>query len=112
MARYSEPTPRQVEMARAFLFLAETKRALRNQGVRDAVLELDVDSNIHNQDPDRSIYHVHATRGELRITVSKGRAVRPISDTPYTVARMLAADARKATKQQAEAAAARNSAAA
>ena len=102
MARYSEPTNRQVEEARAFLFLAETKKALRSENVRDAVLELDVDRNIHNQ----AIFHVHATRGQLRITAPEGRAVHPISDTPYSIARLIAADARQAAKQQAEATAA------
>ncbi|GAB5079595.1 hypothetical protein [Arthrobacter sp. AD-310] len=102
MARYSEPTNRQVEMARALLFLSETKKALHSLNIRDAVLKLDVDSNIRNQDPGRSVYHVHATRGLLRITAPEGRAVHPITDTPYTLARLLASDARKAAQQQQE----------
>ena len=100
MVRYREPTDRQVELARALLFLSETKKALRSHNIRDAVLEVDIDSNIHNQDPGRCVYHVHATRGELRITAEEGRAVHPITDTPYALARLLASDARKAAQQQ------------
>ena len=102
MVRYREPTDRQVELARALLFLSETTKALRSHNIRDAVLEVDIDSNIHNQDPGRCVYHVHATRGELRITAEEGRAVHPITDTPYILARLLASDARKVAQQQQE----------
>jgi hypothetical protein len=98
LARYTEPTNRQVEEARAFLFLSETKKALRSENIRDAHLELDIERNVHNQ----AIYHVHATRGQQRITAPEGRPVNPITDTPYTIARMLASDARTASTRQAE----------
>ena len=98
MVRYREPTHRQIELARALLFLSETKKALRSQNIRDAVLEVDIDWNV--QDQGRCVHHVHATLGELRITTPEGRAVHPITDTPYTLARLLASDARKAAQQQ------------
>ncbi|WP_284982355.1 hypothetical protein [Arthrobacter sp. efr-133-TYG-118] len=97
MIRLSEPTNQQIEEARALLFLADLKKALRDQYIRDAVLELSVDRNIHNQ----VVYCIHATRGALQITGPEGRAVHPISDTPFTIARLLASDARQAAKHEA-----------
>ena len=96
MIRYSEPTNHQIEEARAWLFLAELKKALRDHNVRDAVLELSADRNIHNQ----VVYSIHATRGGLQITDPEGRGVHPISDTPFTIARLLAGDARQAAQRQ------------
>lgn len=97
MIRISEPTNQQIEEARARLFLADLKKALRDQNIRDAVLELSVDRNIHNQ----VVYSVHATRGGLQITGPEGRAVHPITDTPFTVARLLTYDAQRTAKHQA-----------
>ncbi|BAS11815.1 hypothetical protein AHiyo8_01180 [Arthrobacter sp. Hiyo8] len=73
MIRISEPTNQQIEEARARLFLADLKKALRDQNIRDAVLELSVDRNIHNQ----MVYSVHATRGGLQITGPEGRLFTP-----------------------------------
>ncbi|GAP61304.1 hypothetical protein AHiyo1_49930 [Arthrobacter sp. Hiyo1] len=73
MIRISEPTNQQIEEARARLFLADLKKALRDQNIRDAVLELSVDRNIHNQ----MVYSVHATRGGLQITGPEGGLFTP-----------------------------------
>lgn len=73
MTRYSEPTNRQIEEACAMLFLAETKRLLHSEHLSGLTLELEVESNIHNQ----RVYRVHATRKGLRITDPEGRYVPP-----------------------------------
>lgn len=75
MTRYSEPTNRQIEEACAMLFLAETKRLLHSEHLSGLTLELEVESNIHNQ----RVYRVHATRKGLRITDPEGRYVPPPS---------------------------------
>lgn len=100
MTRYSEPTNRQIERARAMIFLAETKKALRCEHLSGLKLELEVQTNIHNQ----SVYRVHATVKGLRITGPEGRDVHPVTGTPFTAARSILIDARKAAKQQSEAA--------
>jgi hypothetical protein len=96
MTRYSEPTNRQIERARAMIFLAETKKALRCEHLSGLKLELEVQSNIHNQ----SVYRVHATLKGLPITGAEGRYVHPVTGTPFTVARLVLIDAQKAVKQQ------------
>ncbi|MGY4541365.1 hypothetical protein ACVWY0_001274 [Arthrobacter sp. UYNi723] len=100
MTRYSEPTSRQVERARAMIFLAETKKALHCEHLSGLKLELEVRTNIHNQ----SVYRVHATLKGLRIAGPEGRDVHPVTGTPFTVARLVLIDAQKAAKQQSEAA--------
>ena len=107
MTRYSEPTNRQIVEARALLFLAETRKALRSEHLSGITLELEAESNIHNQ----SVYRVHATREGIRVTAPQGRDVHPITGTPYNTARLIAADARKAAKTAADATAARKPAA-
>lgn len=94
MTRYSEPTNRQIEEARAALFLAETKKALRSEHLSGLTLELEVESNIHNQ----RVYRVHATREGIRITAPEGRDIHPITGTPANTARLIAADARRAAR--------------
>lgn len=101
MTRYSEPTNRQIEEARAMLFLAETKRLLRSEYLSGLTLELEVESNIHNQ----RVYRVHATRKGLRITDPEGRYVHPVTGTPATTARCITIDAQEAARQQSAAAA-------
>jgi hypothetical protein len=96
MTRYSEPTQRQIERARAMLFLAETKRALRNEHLSGLTLELEVGTDLDNQ----RVYRVHASRQGMPITAPEGRDVQPITGTPFTTARFIAIDARKAAKQQ------------
>lgn len=110
MTRYSEPTIRQIERARAMIFLAETKKALRSEHLSDLKLELEAHTNIHNQ----HVYRVHATVKGLRVTGPEGRDVHPVTGTPFTTARCIAIDAREAAKQQqaAEAAAASHQSAA
>lgn len=96
MTRYSEPTDRQIERARAMLFLAETKRALRSERLSGLTLELEVGIDLDNQ----RVYCVHATRDGVRITAPEGREIHPITGTPFSTARFIAIDARKAAKQQ------------
>ncbi|MET3172969.1 UNVERIFIED_ORG: hypothetical protein ABIB52_000797 [Arthrobacter sp. UYCu721] len=107
MTRYSEPTNRQIERARAMIFLAETKKALRCEHLSGLKLELEVQTNIHNQ----SVYRVHATVKGIRITGPEGRDVHPVTGTPFTVARLVLIDAQKDIKQQQAASAAEATAA-
>jgi hypothetical protein len=94
MTRYSEPNNRQIEEARALLFLAETRKALRSEHLSGLTLELEAESNIHNQ----RVYRVHATREGIRITAREGREVHPVTGTPFNTARFIAADAHTAAK--------------
>lgn len=107
MTRYSEPTNRQIKEARAALFLAELKKELRSEHLSGLTLELEAETNIHNQ----SVYRVHATREGIRITAPEGRDVHPITGTPFNTARLIAADARRAAKTAADTKAARQPAA-
>lgn len=101
MTRYTEPTAQQIEEARALIFLAETKRELRNSGhTRDLMLEIEVNYTVHNQRQ----YLIYATRGTQSITGEEGYYVHPVSGTPYTAAWHLGIDARKPTSAQESAA--------
>jgi hypothetical protein len=91
---YSEPNSRQIEEARALLFLAELKRALRSEHIPGLTLELEAVSNVHRQ----SVYRVHATREGIRVTAPEGREVHPVTGTPFSTARFIAADAHAAAK--------------
>jgi hypothetical protein len=102
MTRYSEPTNRQIEEAHATIFLAETKKALRSEHLSGLKLELEVQSNVHNQ----RVYRVHATRKGLRVTGPEGRDAHPLTGTPASAASSIAIDARNAAKQQQSASAA------
>jgi hypothetical protein len=100
MTRYSEPTNRQIEEARAMLFLAETKRLLHSEHLSGLTLELEVESNVHNQ----RVYRVHAAHHGLRLTEPEGRYIHPVTGTPATTARLIAIDAQRYAKQQSAAA--------
>lgn len=98
--RYSEPTSRQLEEALALVFLAETKRALRNQEhISDMKLEIEVKYTIHNQ----RHYLIHASSGGRAITGSRGYYVHPAAGTPESAAWMLGIDARASAKKHAAA---------
>jgi hypothetical protein len=101
--RYSEPTSQQIEEAAALMFLAATRKALRNQGhIWDVQLELEVTYTVHNQ---RS-YRVHATtRTGESITGATGHHVHPANGTPETAAWSIAREVRNAeTRRQQKAA--------
>ena len=99
--RYAEPTAQQAEEAAALMFLAATKKALRNQEhIWDVRLELEVSYTVHNQ---RS-YRVHAiTRTGENITGSTGHYVHPANGTPETAAWSIANEARNAAAKRREA---------
>lgn len=97
MTRYSEPTNRQIEEARALLFLAEMRKALRSEHLSGITLEIDAETNLHHQ----SIYRVHATRKGVPITPPEGRDIHPVTGAPYTTALLIAADARKTVRKTA-----------
>jgi len=96
--RYSEPTNKQAEEAKALIFLAETKRALRDQEhIWDLTLELEVQYTLHNQ----RVYTVHASKDGRRIT-GEGHRVHPITGTPSSTAWFLGIEAKTARKQLAD----------
>ena len=100
MTRYTEPTAQQLEEAQALIFLAATKRELRQTGhIWDLTLEIEVKYTVHNQRQ----YVVHATRGKQAITAEEGHYVHPISGTPYTAARRLGSEAMNAARKPAAA---------
>ncbi|MFE4198077.1 hypothetical protein ACFRJ9_19650 [Paenarthrobacter sp. NPDC056912] len=85
MTWHSEPTGQELEAARAAVFLAETKRAMRGSHSPDVILQLQVESTGHNQRG----YRVHATIDDLPITPPEGHYLHPITGTPHATARML-----------------------
>ncbi|MDO5865118.1 MULTISPECIES: hypothetical protein [Paenarthrobacter] len=96
--RYKEPTSQQIEDAAALMFLAATKKALRNlEHIWDVQLELEVTYTVHNQ---RS-YRVHAsTRAGESITGTAGHYVHPANGTPETAAWGIAREARNAAAKR------------
>jgi hypothetical protein len=97
-ARYGEPTSTQAEEAKALIFLAETKRALRDQEhIWDLTLELEVEYTIHNQ----RVYVVHATMGGESIT-GEGHRVHPVTGTPSTAAWYLGIGVKTTRRQLAD----------
>ncbi|ERI35393.1 hypothetical protein M707_21940 [Arthrobacter sp. AK-YN10] len=98
-ARYGEPTGKQIEEAKALIFLAETKKALRDQEhIWDMTLELEVTYTVHNQ----RLYLMHASKDGQSITGADGYKIHPVNGTPTTTAWHLAIDARTARKQLAD----------
>ena len=97
--RYSEPTSKQAEEAKALIFLAETKKALRDQEhIWDLTLQLEVQYSIHNQ----RVYTVHATKDGQSLTGPEGHRVHPITGTPSSTAWFLGIEAKAARKQLAD----------
>ena len=98
MTRYTEPTMQQLEEANPLVFLAATKRELHATGrIRDLTLEIEVKYNVHNQRQ----YVIHAELGAESITGPEGYDIHPVTGTPYTAARRIAADARNAANRNA-----------
>lgn len=77
--RYKEPTSQQIEDAAALMFLAATRKALRDQQhIWDVELELEVTYTVHNQ----RRYCVHAsTRTGESLTGPHGVLVHPANGT-------------------------------
>lgn len=96
--RYKEPTSEQIEDAAALMFLAATRKALRDQQhIWDVQLELEVSYTVHNQ----RRYCVHAsTRTGESLTGPHGVLVHPANGTAETAAWSIAAEARNATAKR------------
>ncbi|ERI36529.1 hypothetical protein M707_16675 [Arthrobacter sp. AK-YN10] len=96
--RYKEPTSQQVEDAAALMFLAATRKALRDQQhIWDVQLELEVTCTVHNQ----RRYCVHAsTRTGESITGTSGVLVHPANGTAESAAWSIAESARTASAKR------------
>jgi hypothetical protein len=96
--RYKEPTSQQIEDAAALMFLAATKKALRDQQhIWDVELELEVTYTVHNQ----RRYCVHAsTRTGDSITGARGVLVHPANGTAESAAWSIAEAARTASAKR------------
>lgn len=96
--RYKEPTSQQIEDARALMFLAATRKALRDQEhIWDVELELEVTYTVHNQ----RRYCVHATtRTGESLTGPRGVLVHPANGTAESAAWSIATEARNATAKR------------
>ena len=96
--RYKEPTSQQIEDAAALMFLAATRKALRDQHhIWDVELELEVTYTVHNQR--RYCVHASARTGES-ITGTHGVLVHPANGTVESAAWSIAEAARTASAKR------------